>query len=287
MFTMSSKQAETFSRETFLCSNCNRDFEAQIITWVDASKTPQVKQALLNWEFNILQCTHCGSRYFSSTPFFYEDFEEGLLIAVFPVIPEDRGEIEQSVRNKYSYYPVLDFFYDMTQLWMLVYFQENYKANKNLRFLSRLGRGEERIRKILRFLKEEPLMIVIREKLKGSFFGDATNDDLAETLGQAVYRLEEMLPWPMDGRCICGANLAEDFSCCGRPVDLTEHEHLLSRHYVIYCPVCKEPLSGTSCDQCSKVYTWKLGTVLSYKQEGNAADKDHPPQDQGTRLSPG
>lgn len=269
MFNLLTKQAEAYSRETFQCGSCNRDFEAKIITWVDVSRTPQAKHALLKWEFNIIQCPHCGCRHFSGTPFFYEDFEEGFLIAVFPSIPEKRGEGERTMKAKYGYYPILEFFYDMTQIWMLIYFQEHYKVNKNLRSLSRLGQGEERIRKILRFLKEDPLMIDIREKLTETFFGSASQDELVEILGQAVYKLEEMLPWPRDWRCVCGADLTSDFKCCGRKVNLGEHEYLLSRHYVIYCPVCREALSGASCEQCGRVYTWKLGTVPTYKQEEN------------------
>ena len=271
MFNLLTIQAEAYTRETFRCGNCNRDFEATIITWVDVSKTPQAKQALLKWEFNLLPCTHCGCRNFSGSPFFYEDFEEGLLVAVFPGIPDKRGEVEESIREKYGYYPVLEFFYDMTQIWMLIYFQEHYRANKNLRALSRIGQGEERLRKMLRFLKEDPLMITIREKLTESLFNDSANDDLVEVLGQAVYTLEEMLPWPMDRRCLCGADLADEFTCCGKRVNLAEHEQLLSRHYVIYCPACKESLSGASCEHCGRVYTWKLGTVATYKHDdGNS-----------------
>lgn len=286
MFNLLTKQAEAFSRDTFRCGNCNRDFEARIITWVDVSKTPQAKQALLKWQFNLLQCTHCGCRNFSGSPFFYEDFEEGLLVAVFPGIPEKRGEIEKSIRMKYGYYPVLEFFYDMTQLWMLIYFQDHYHANKNLRTLSRIGRGEERLRKMLRFLKEDHLMINIREKLTESFFSDAANDELVEVLGQAVYTLEEMLPWPMDRQCLCGADLSDEFKCCGKKVNLVEHEQLLSRHYVIYCPVCKESLSGSSCAQCGKVFTWKLGMVGTYKNdEGPTARKNTLEQKQRMHLS--
>ncbi len=258
-------QAEAYSIETFRCGNCNRDFSAKVITWVDVSRAPQAKQSILKWEFNLVVCTHCGCRHFSGTPFFYEDFEEGLLVAVFPRIPEKRGQVEQGLREKYGYYPALEFFYDMTQIWMLIYLQEHYKANKNLQSLSRIGRGEEQLRKILRFLKEDPLMIDIREKLTESFFGDSINDDLAEVLGQAVYRLEEMLPWPLDRRCMCGADLAAEFTCCGSRINLDSHDHLLSRHYVIYCPNCKKALSGASCETCGKVYTWKLGTVNSYE----------------------
>jgi hypothetical protein len=275
MFNLLTKQAEDYSRDTFRCGSCNRDFEAKIITWVDVSKTPRAKQALLKWEFNLLPCTHCGFRNFSGSPFFYEDFEEGLLVAVFPGIPEKRAELEKGIRAKYGYYPVLEFFYDMTQLWMLIYFQDHYHANRNLRTLSRIGRGEERLRKILRFLKEDHLMINIREKLTESIFSDAASDELVEVLGQAVYTLEEMLPWPMDKRCLCGADLADEFKCCGKRVNLVEHEQLLSRHYVIYCPVCNESLSGASCAQCGRVYTWKLGTVGTYKNSDSPSTRNN------------
>lgn len=271
MFNLLRKQVEAHSREAFQCGNCNRDFEARIITWVDVSKTPQARHALLKWEFNIVQCTHCGCRSFSGSPFFYEDFEEGLLVAVFPGVPEHRGEVETAIRAKYGYYPVLEYFYDMTQIWMLIYFQEHYRANRNLRALSRIGRGEERLRKMLRFLKEDPLMIDIREKLTESFFNDIANDDLVEVLGQAVYTLEEMFPWPTDRRCRCGADLSHEFKCCGKRINLAEHEQLLSRHYLIYCPVCKEALSGASCEQCGRVYTWKLGTVATFKNDDDAS----------------
>ncbi len=264
-------QAEAYNGESFRCGNCDRDFEARVITWVDVSRAPQAKRSLLKWEFNVIQCTHCGCRHFSGTPFFYEDFEQGLLIAVFPRIPEKRGEVERTLREQYGYYPVLEFFYDMTQIWMLIYLEEHYKANKNLSALSRLGRGEERLRRTLRFLKEDPLMIVIREKLTESFLADS-HDELVEVLGQAVYALEGMLPWPLDRRCICGADLAAEFKCCGRRIELEGHDKLLSPHYVIYCPTCKEALSGASCEACGRVYTWKVGTVATARDGRERSD---------------
>jgi len=257
--------AELCSNETFECGNCGQDFNATIITWVDVSKTPKARQTLSKWQFNVIQCAHCGCRYFSGTPFFYEDFEDGLLIAVFPRVPEKRGEVETTIRRKYGYYPVLEFFYDMTQMWMLLYFQDHYKQNSNLRLISRLGSGEERLHKMLRFLKENTLMIDIRESLTESFFDDSANERLMEFLGLAIYTLEEMLPWPMDHRCLCGGDLAQELACCSSRINLQEHQHLLSKHYIIYCPACKEALSGASCEQCGQVYTWRLGTVLTYR----------------------
>jgi hypothetical protein len=257
-------QAESYSLETFHCGNCDRDFQGKVITWIDVSRAPQARKSLLRWEFNVIECAHCGCRHFAGAPFFYEDFEEGLLIAVFPRIPENRGTLEASIKEKYGYYPVLEYFYDMTQIWTLLYFQEHYKANKNLRSLSRIGKGEDRLRKFLQFLKEDPIMIDIREKLTECFFGDATDDELMDILGEAVYTLEGMLPWPRDRRCLCGADLSKEFRCCGKQVDIDGHDQLLSKHYIIYCPICKESLAGASCEACGRVYTWKLGTVESF-----------------------
>ncbi len=259
-------QAEAYSQEEFHCASCNRDFSAKVITWIDVSRTPQVKQQLLRWQFNTIQCPSCGCRQVAETPFFYEDFEEGLLLAVFPRIPEERGRVEATIKEKYGYYPVLEFFYDMTQIWTMLYLQEHYRINKNIRALSRLGAGEPRLRKILRFLKEDPLMIDIREKLTESFFGDTGEEELAELLSHAIYRVEEMLPWPMDRKCICGADLSKEFKCCGKQVRLDEHDRHLSRHYVVYCPTCNESLAGASCEMCGRVYTWKLGMVPTYRQ---------------------
>jgi CpXC protein len=261
------RDAEASSLETFRCANCNRDFDATVVTWVDVSKTPQAKQEILKWQFNNIRCAWCGCSHFSGTPFFYEDFAEGLLIAVFPRIPDDRGEVERAIRQKYGYYPRLEFFYDMAQIWMLIYFQDHYRTNRNLRALSKLGHGEERVFKMLSFLKESPLMIEIREKLTEMFFGNVTSDEMADLLGQAVFSLEEMLPWPLDRRCMCGEDLAGGLVCCGAPVNLAEHEHLLSRHYAVYCSICKEAIAGASCRKCDRVYTWRLGTVGSYRKK--------------------
>lgn len=286
MLNLLAKHAEAYSLEIFHCGNCGLDFEAKIVTWVDVSKTPQAKRALLKWDFNSIHCARCGCRHFSGTPFFYEDFEEGLLVAVFPGIPEKRGAVEKIIWAKYRHYPVLEFFYDMTQIWMLVYFQEHYKTNKNLNALSRIGYGEKRLRKMLRFLKEDALMIDIREKLTESFLssGSAINDELVEVLDQAVYTLEEMLPWPLNAQCLCGADLAGEFICCAKPINIREHDRLLSRHYTVYCPACKQSLTGASCEQCGRVYTWKLGTVPTYQQNEGATALPSPHTEQKPEI---
>ena len=182
---------------------------------------------------------------------------------MFPRIPDKRGEVERNIRARFGYYPVLEFFYDMTQIWLLIYFQERFKMNGNPRVPAKIV-DEERLRRILLFLKEDPLMLDIREKLTESFFNHASSDDLADILELAEYALEDMIPWPLDRRCICGADLTAELACCGNLINLDEHDHLLSRRYSVYCPTCKEALAGAACGACGRAYTWKLGTVDSY-----------------------
>src|SRR5271169_4528187 len=125
---MMTSQAVPHRNELFYCGSCKHNFQARIAAWVDVSRTPIVKTLLQDWEFNIITCPHCGNRQFSNSQFFYEDFAEGLLVAVFPTIPENRLSIEAQIRQMYGYYPTLEFFYDMTQLWFLIYLQDHYKT---------------------------------------------------------------------------------------------------------------------------------------------------------------
>jgi methionyl-tRNA synthetase len=65
-------------------------------------------------------------------------------------------------------------------------------------------------------------------------------------------------------------------------VVLDDHEYLLSKHFILYCPSCKEALSGASCESCGRVYTWKLGTVDTFGKVTEAkkspADEELQPQ---------
>ena len=269
------------TQEVHRCGSCDRNFTAQTISWIDAAQTPRVKQELLRGEFNVVPCPSCGYRQFVGTPFFYEDFEEGLLVAVFPRIPEERGRVEASIRKNFGHYPVLEFFYDMTQLWTLLSLQEHYRLDRNLASLSHLGEGEQRLRRLLQFLKEDPMMIDIREKLARSLPGEAMNDQLPELLSRAICKMEEMHAWPLDRHCSCGGDLGGELLCCGKQVALDEHDRLLSRQYVVYCPTCSAPLAGASCGICSRVYTWKVGTVPSYRSN-HPGKRQAPERGRGT-----
>jgi hypothetical protein len=191
-------QVEEHRTELLYCGSCRNNFQARIVTWVDIARTPGVKTLLQKWEFNLITCPNCGNRQFSDSQFFYEDLEEGLLVAVFPSIPVNRLSVEAEIRKKYSYYPTLEFFYDMTQLWFLIYLQEHYKRNKNPCTIAKIGRGDKRLQTFLRFLKKDPLMLAIRETLTATLMGNKTSDDLQNVLWRALAKLEGVSSGPSD-----------------------------------------------------------------------------------------
>jgi hypothetical protein len=197
-------QAEAYSKERYHCEHCKHDFQATVATWVDVSRTPQVKTLLQRWEFNSITCPHCGNRQFSGSPFFYEDFAEGLLVAVFPSIPANRLSLEEEIRQKYGYYPTLEFFYDMSQLWFLVYLQEHYQESKNPQTAWKTGKEEKRLQRFLRFLKMDPLMLTISETLMETFLGNKTNEDLQDILWCALAKIEGESTGPRDAAVYAG-----------------------------------------------------------------------------------
>jgi len=184
--------SKAYRYELLYCGSCRHGFKARITAWVDVTKTPIAKTLLQNWEFNIITCPHCRNRQFADSPFFYEDFAEGLLVAVFPRIPENRLSAEAQIRQWYGYYPILDFFYDMTQLWFLIYLQEHYKTIDKPYAASNIGGGEGQLRTFLSFLKKDPLMLTIREALAETYLGNKSHDDLQNVLWRALVKVESM-----------------------------------------------------------------------------------------------
>ena len=197
-------QAEAYNTETFSCERCKRGFQATVATWVDASRAPIARMLLQQWEFNVVACPHCGHRQFSGSFFFYEDFAEGLLVAVFPAIPTNRLSLEKEIGRMYDYYPLLEFFYDMTQLWLLIFLQEHYRKNRNPATASKIGSGEQRLRRFLSFLKTDPLMLTLRDTLTATSAGNKTASDLQNLMWHAREKIEGETQWPPDASAFAG-----------------------------------------------------------------------------------
>jgi hypothetical protein len=187
---MSNIQAEAYNTETFECERCKREFKATVATWVDVSRYPVVKKQLQQRDFNRISCPFCGHSQFSGSFFFYEDFAEGLLVAVFPSIPVNHASLEDGIRRAYGYYPVLEIFYDMTQLWFLIHLQEYYRNDRNAFGYPQRIDNEARLQKFLQFVKNDSLMLTMRETLADLSVGKKTIDDLQDILWQAIAKLE-------------------------------------------------------------------------------------------------
>ncbi len=199
-------QAEAYNNETFQCTRCKKDFQATIAAWVDVSRSPLVKMLLQERAFNVITCPHCGNRQFSGSFFFYEDFAEGLLVAIFPEIPSNRLQLEEEIKRLYGHYPVLEFFYDMSQLWLLIYLQQHYKYTADPVTALKIGTGEERLRRFLSFLKTDPLMLTLSETLTATFLGNKTSDELQDILWRALSKIEGESPWPRDAAASADAD---------------------------------------------------------------------------------
>jgi hypothetical protein len=201
---MLSIQAEAYSLELHHCNLCKRSFRAPVVTWIDVARTPEVKKLLFNGAFNLVTCPYCRNTLHSDAPFFYEDFAEGLLVAVFPRIPANHLSVEANIRQEYHCYPTLEFFYDLTQLWFLIYLREYYKTNVNANATPKIGGGERRLRTFLQFLKQDPLMLAIRDTLIKTILGNKTNEELEKILWYALIKLEDMFSETSDVSAFIG-----------------------------------------------------------------------------------
>ena len=188
---MNPNKKETYQREKFHCGHCGEIFHSPVVTWVDVSRTPQMRLKILQWEFNMVTCPRCGSKAFADVPFFYEDFEEGILISVFPSLPDRIDVVEKIIRERYSYYPFLEFFYDMTQLWVLVYMYFYRLENTGRSSGSSTPEGEIMTAKTLQFIKTNGVMLHIREKLVESFHKPAAYDELINAVERSIFWIEK------------------------------------------------------------------------------------------------
>jgi len=188
---MSAHAFNEYKMNTFICKYCRKNYEARVATWVDVSKSPEVREKIFRWEFNVVRCPHCGHQGLADTPFFYEDFEEGILIKVFPSIPDKPKEVEAKIREQYSYHPFLEFFYDMTQLWVLVYLYFYRIENGNRYTASTREEKETMTKKSIRSIKTDVIMLHIREKIQESFHLISAYDELLNAVERFIYSIEE------------------------------------------------------------------------------------------------
>lgn len=184
-------QSGSYRIDTFHCKYCGKNFQARITTWVDVSKTPGERIKLLHWKFNMVRCPLCGDQALADSPFFYEDFEEGILICVFPSVPDRQKEVEEKIRAQYGHYPYLEFFYDMTQLWVLVYLYFYHRENERRIDMTTNKAKEEMTKKSIQSIKTDVIMLHIREKIQESFYEPAAYEELLNAVERLICSIEE------------------------------------------------------------------------------------------------
>jgi hypothetical protein len=184
-------QSGSYRIDTFHCKYCGKNFQARVTTWVDVSKAPGERLKLLHWKFNMVRCPFCGDQALADSPFFYEDFEEGILLSVFPTVPDRQKEVEEEIRAQYSHYPYLEFFYDMTQLWVLVYLYFYHRQNGYRSVMATIKEKEEMTKRSIQSIKTDVIMLHIREKILESFYEPAAYDELLNAVERLICSIEE------------------------------------------------------------------------------------------------
>src|SRR5208283_2907095 len=179
-----------YKKDIFYYKYCRKKFQAPVTTWVDISKTPEARLKLLRWEFNLVRCPVCGYQAVADSPFFYEDFVEGLLIVVIPSVPDQPAEVEGRIRSQYGYYPRIDFFYNMVQIWFLVYLYFYDRENEKICGSASVGIKEKEMQKIIRFIKTDAIMLHIRQKIEDLFREPAAFDSLVTAVERAIHSLD-------------------------------------------------------------------------------------------------
>lgn len=85
------------------CPSCSTRFAAQVYNIVDAQRTPELKQMLLQGGLNVAQCPNCGTTTQLSVPMGYHDAEHQLFMTYVPMelnlpLPEQEKLIGQMTK---------------------------------------------------------------------------------------------------------------------------------------------------------------------------------------------
>lgn len=70
--------------EIFTCSHCSQEFRASKTSFIDICKTPELKESILDWDFFVHKCPHCGGKQVLQYELSYLDEERGLSVIVLP-----------------------------------------------------------------------------------------------------------------------------------------------------------------------------------------------------------
>jgi len=72
------------NKEEVKCS-CGHVFEAELISAISVSDNPELKEALIAGEINLVTCPHCGQMFYAESFILYHDSSSELIAFVYPL----------------------------------------------------------------------------------------------------------------------------------------------------------------------------------------------------------
>ncbi|MDR1940714.1 MAG: CpXC domain-containing protein [Endomicrobium sp.] len=110
--------------EEITCS-CGETFEAELISAISVSDNPELKEALISGEINIVCCPKCGQMFYAENFILYHDCENELIAFVYPLSFQNQADqcrkkmqrefaravenFAESEKKKINYEPLLIF----------------------------------------------------------------------------------------------------------------------------------------------------------------------------------
>jgi len=73
-----------FNKQEITCP-CGYAFEAELLSAVSVSENPELKEAMLAGEINLVQCPHCGAMFYAENFILYHDRQNELIAFVYPL----------------------------------------------------------------------------------------------------------------------------------------------------------------------------------------------------------
>ncbi len=91
------------SQETLTCPNGCEPFDADRWSFVNVTQNPELKDAVLGGELNLVCCPHCSTFFHADTDFIYLDEQGSLLVFVFSdKNRKDKGDLLAKMQRDYA-----------------------------------------------------------------------------------------------------------------------------------------------------------------------------------------
>jgi transcription elongation factor Elf1 len=218
-----------FQERVLECPVCNVEFPARIWSSVNVTLDPQLKDEVMEGRLNRVICSACGFSGRSPDPFLYHDMDKKMMFYVAE--GADAGVLRaavQSMREEQTAggmpLPAI-YMLDNTESLVSLIYQLDHMQNPDGSIIENLAQDEWK--------------------------------ELVDILIAPVH------PWPLDHKCICGAEIRTLCFCTkdGVRIDVRKHEPELTGATGFECPHCGRGLVAFHCEKCNRLYSWLEGVV--------------------------